>query len=165
MFERYTSNSDIFVETGSHLGDTCVKAAIAGYKKIYSCDINKSYVMSTRQKMKSYNNVECDIQHNSSEEFLKELLPTLETRVTFWLDAHGWGGGCPTYDELALIDSLCRVRDNNILIDDIHLFFKNDIEKLQNTILKINPNYTFTFEVLHADGSDNVMIATVEEAG
>ena len=162
MFERYSEDTEIFIETGCHEGNTCEKAAIAGYKHIYSCDINQDFVKSSKQKMKKYaNTCTADIRHQNSEDFFRDVLPTLDKKATFWLDAHGWGGGMPTYSELNLINELCSVRDNNILVDDIQLFFKHDISTLKNMILKINPNYKFEFVTLHGDGLDNVLMAYV----
>tara|TARA_R110002074_G_scaffold251622_1_gene423144 strand:+ start:2019 stop:2570 length:552 start_codon:yes stop_codon:yes gene_type:complete len=163
IFERHAENANIFVETGCHEGDTCVKAAYAGYDRVYSCDVNALFVAAAQTKMKNHE-VECEIVNTNSIEFLAQVLPTLTERSTFWLDAHDTfnaGIPFPTWEELALINELCVIRDNNIIIDDIQLFFKNDIQKLQSAILEINPAYKFKFETIHETGSDHVMIAYI----
>ena len=161
IFERYAKDANIFVETGCHIGNTCVKAAVAGYDKIYSCDVNELFVDTATAKMKNYD-ADCQITHENSVDFFRRVLPTLTEKVTFWLDAHdtfGHGHVFPTYEELSLINDLCEIRDNIIIIDDIQLFFENDIENLQGAILEINPDYKFKFETIHDTGSDHVMVA------
>jgi hypothetical protein len=161
MFEKYKRDSTIFIETGCHDGNTCVKAAVLGYGEIYSCDINENSVTSAKNKLADF---ECKSQiHNlRSIDFLNLILPTLDGKATFWLDAHGWGGDVALFDELKTIKKFDHCNNATILIDDIQLFFKDKIEEIKNEISTINPDYIFEFANLHESGKDDVLIAYIQ---
>jgi hypothetical protein len=162
MFEKYKFDSDTFFETGCHTGETCIKAVMLGYKNIFSCDISHGFVTETINKLRPHD-VNYLVETMDSSLFLKHIAPQLDQKTTFWLDAHSWGGGCPTFDELEVLKQ-CAVRnDHTILIDDLHIFFRDTLlDKLKNKILQINENYRFEFINLHDDGSDNVLVAYIK---
>lgn len=72
-----------FVETGCYLGNGIQCATDNNFTNIHSCDINQIYVTDCKTKFTHAN-----IIHSESLAFLKELLPTLNNRTLFWLDAH-----------------------------------------------------------------------------
>jgi hypothetical protein len=72
-----------FVETGCWKGDGIAYAYQTGYKNIHSCDIGLNFVEESLQRFP-----EANIMHSESMQYLKNLLPTLEGRTLFWLDAH-----------------------------------------------------------------------------
>ena len=93
---------------------------------------------------------------------LKKLLPLIDTKTTFWLDAHIDDCNiipnitpnirkCPLLEELEIISNSKR-NDHTILIDDIRIFGMENVwgEKLTlqtiiNELYKINPNYNISF--------------------
>lgn len=172
LFKEYRTPDGIFVETGCHDGNTLMKAAAAGYIAVYSCDINKHSVDHAISQIKE-TGVQYDIQHLESEAYLKTILPTLNERVTFWLDAHGWEGGVPTFAELDIIRASSPRSDHTILIDDISIFFKDNLEDLKSKILAINPGYKIELKSIHAlpdlefaipDGpTPDILVATINE--
>ena len=44
--------NEVFVETGSHRGDTIQRAINAGFSKIYSMDISETYIQFCRLRFK-----------------------------------------------------------------------------------------------------------------
>lgn len=172
LFKEYKTPSGIFVETGCHEGNTLMKAAMAGYTAVYSCDINIDSVSSAINQIKD-TGIQYDVRHIPSEDYLKTILPKLRDRVTFWLDAHGWGGGIPTFAELDIIREVSPRNDHTILIDDISLFFKDNLEELKSKILAINLGYKIELKSIHAlpdleyaiaDGpTPDILVATIDE--
>lgn len=89
---------DNFVETGCYQGDGLDFAHSIGFTKLYSCDINESYVKQSRQRVP-----QAIISHQVSIDFLKDVIPTIQGSCLFWLDAH-----YPIYYGLASEDQLTR---------------------------------------------------------
>lgn len=172
LFKEYKTPAGIFVETGCHEGNTLMKAAVAGYQAVYSCDINQHSVDHAINQIKE-TGVKYNIECRASEDYLRTILPALNDRVTFWLDAHGWGGGVPTFAELDIIREVCPRNDHTILIDDISIFFKDNLEDLKNKIMGINADYKIELKSIHAlpdlefaipDGpTPDILVATIDE--
>jgi hypothetical protein len=125
---RNTHNLENFVETGCWHGDGIAYAFQTGYKKAYSCDIGLNFVEECRQRFP-----EADIVHSESMQYLKDLLPTLEGKTLFWLDAHfpemyGTDNDAeelkiPLIPEIELIKSLKKdYAKDVILCDDMRTF-------------------------------------------
>lgn len=160
IFGQLLPPSKTFVETGCHVGNSLMHAIHCGYTNLYSCDVDPSSVNYTIERVQPH----CDnfkIEHVDSINFFKEILPNLDQKVTFWLDAHS-GSDVPTWEELSLIKTLCPTKDHNIVIDDIPLYFGGRETELENAILDINKNYKITYEDIHQDGRDYVLVAKLK---
>lgn len=114
---------DTFVETGCFHGSGLKFAKDIGFQNLYSCDINQTYVDECRNKFPG-----ADIRHQESISFLKEVLPTIQGRSLFWLDAHypvyyGLDNEdtvtkFPLVEELKLVKSLKPNFDQDVIVCD-----------------------------------------------
>jgi len=161
LFKKYKSYSDILVETGTYKGDGIRCAISAGYKKMYSCDINKDYINLAKKNYSDYNLV---AENLASPKFLEKILKEIDTRAVFFLDAHFWPENpsdsnsgfkpdtmnselkpCPLIEELTMIKNH-HIKNHVILIDDHQCFgtwmFENlTLDTVDNFIMDINPSY------------------------
>lgn len=74
-----------FVETGMYLGNGIGWAASAGFAEIWSCDFMKQYVHHCRAAF-PFPGVHLHLRESVA--FLHDILPVLQGRTLFWLDAH-----------------------------------------------------------------------------
>ena len=104
-----------------------------------------------------------ELINSDSVRGLKELLPSIDERCCFWLDAHAGAAkyargpkDVPLLDEIAAIGTH-HIKNHLIAIDDAHLFGKVQCDKNTNektcdyteitidnvkeALVKINPNY------------------------
>jgi len=164
LFVKYKSESNTFIETGCHLGGGLTKAINAGYEKIYSCDIKMERVehcVNLISEMAGIGKIiEPWIFNCTSAEYLIQLLPTIDTDATFWLDAHDEGGGIPLFDELRLISEAFKNKTSTIIMDDISLYLtEKGVDGLKDIIKSINPDYNFQF--IDTSRPDSILIAYI----
>lgn len=163
----------IFVETGSHRGDGIQEALDTGcFDAIYSCDISPFAFGWCSHRFEKLNN-RVYLYLNDSRAFLKEVLPSITTKITFWLDAHecgtdrGPGTESGSEDDVPLLEELQLIRKHeikhhNILIDDVRLFGEGAYPKKETivaAIKRINPKY----EIVYYDSPDfpgDILVAT-----
>ena len=160
LFKEHKRDASVFIECGCHEGNTCEKAIYLGYKQIYSCDTFSDRVLTTQKKLKKYN-IPHTIKTLDSVSFLKETLPNINKKSTLWLDAHGEGGGVPLLEELKVIKDYSEITSHSILIDDLQVYFKNDIDIIKDKIREINPKYKFSFGYIHhkPDTHPDILVA------
>jgi hypothetical protein len=136
---------NIFVETGTYLGET-TDIAKNLFEKVHTIEIAHHFYENAK-KLFSGTNVTCHLGDSSI--LLEPICKTLDKPTCFWLDGH-WSAGntgrgiknIPLYEELEVIMKHCSQKCL-ILIDDCRLFEKTDpyvagwevINK--NTILEI----------------------------
>lgn len=132
---RKTYNANVFIETGTYLGDSVVEAAKANFKKIYSIEITPELVVKARKRFEHDPRIE--IVEGSSSEVLKPLLDKINENVILWLDAH-FPGYFKNYDEepdkdkraplekevIVLKDRKSKYKDV-ILVDDLRCYEDN----------------------------------------
>ena len=149
------ASGDIFVETGTYLGDTVKLALEHGFKKIHSIELNKELYDDATELFKNEPSVK--IWFGDSAEVLPMIINEIgNNRATFWLDAHASGplvggksGGSPVIDELNILDtSVCK--EHTIFIDDKRLFGSAEwshvsLLNAMQLISKINPKYKVDF--------------------
>ena len=141
---------DIFVETGTYLGEM-VNAVKYNFKKIYSIELSHELYENAREKFSKHKHIL--IVNGDSAEVLPEILIHVKEPCLFWLDGHYSGGNTakgeketPIMEELKQI---CANPDKNhvILIDDAREFTgQNDyptIESLRTFIGARLPDYEF----------------------
>lgn len=148
-----------FVETGTHLGGSVEVALELGFDKVFSCELMKDRFDYCMNKFSENDNVY--LWNGSSLDCFSEIVSNLDVKSLFWLDAHGEGGGVPTFEELEII-STSSIKNHNILIDDVPIYFPNNANELKEKILEINPEYQFIeFKTNHGTDFD-VLGAFVE---
>jgi hypothetical protein len=124
-------STDIFIETGTFVGDT-INNVKNHFKQVYSIELSNKYAASARDRFKDNRNVY--ILQGDSSELLLPLCQSIEQPVFFWLDGH-WSNGdtakgkkdCPLMEELDKIVTYCKVKCI-IAIDDVRIFGTNNNE-------------------------------------
>ena len=161
IFEKY--RTDIFIETGTHLGYSVDRALDIGYNQIFTVEINRELYSKALDKFTHDRNV--FLYFGYSVSCLEEILQRVNKKSTLWLDAHmsGISRNCPTLEEIKIIGNH-KIKDHIILIDDMADFgtpaHENiTIDDLKEEILNINSNYTFKFE--STSKPNNVLVCEV----
>jgi len=134
---------DIFIETGTWRGDT-LNNAKNYFKQLYSVEKRKTTYLETVKRFRNKNSIYlfCD----DSPNFLSKILPTIDERIIFWLDAHD------SIDSTAILQEIEEIKKHCtklpiILVDDIVDFARSNsypsVQKLKNAILSIDKDYQF----------------------
>lgn len=157
--EKYGAG-DIFVETGTYIGETVdMLLQFKKFKKIYTIELNAGLYNDASKKYENEPRVEC--LFGDSAELLTEIVGKLKKPATFWLDAHASGsleggksGGSPVLDELDIIKA-SPIKDHTIIIDDCRLFGSAEWSGVQKEeavakIMSINPKYKIHYLNGHA---------------
>jgi len=114
------SGCNLFVETGTHRGDT-LAYVVHNYPHCYSigCEPNREYTKEAIAKIKEKENFYIALV--TSQEFLPFLgfAEIQDQKNLFWLDAHGHGFDWPLAFEVEFITS--HYNKSFILIDDFQV--------------------------------------------
>lgn len=159
----------VFVETGSHHGDGIQAALDAGFKCIHSVDISPFDFGWCSHRFEKFQ-TKVHLNLGDSRTFLRDLLPTVTTRCTFWLDAHECGTGATEFEDCPLLEELQIIfkhppleprQYHTILIDDVRLFGVElpAEDEIRKALLNINPHYKLGY-VNSAEFDDDILVAT-----
>ena len=176
------NNNGIVVETGTYMGDGVQSALDAGYKQVFSIELDKKRYENCKKRFSNNKNV--TIIHGNSGDELPKLLKNINEPCTFWLDAHYCGEPlslgveiadkwCPMKEELEAINQ-DNIKTHTILIDDMRCIDLQHIEKktqkpvgfpgkenLLKKIKTINENYKI--EYLPGVIPDDVLVAYIND--
>jgi len=166
--ENIDKYSELFIETGTHLGEGVTKAINSGYSKIISIELDDKFYQHSTNMFSSNNNV--SIVKGDSAIVLGDILKNVNEKATFWLDGHYSGAGTafgkyqfPIIAELEHIKNH-HINNHVILIDDIRCW-KEFNEQLNldlviSYVKSINESYTF----YTTDGceKDDILVCIVE---
>lgn len=171
-FKRFRNN--IFVETGTHLGNGLQCAITAGHKKCYTIEIHEYLYQDACIRFAEQiasGTVVCF--HGDSSHVLPDIISKLDEPATFWIDAHISGNygdklvekNCPIYEELQAIDN-SPIRSHTLIVDDVACFDNQahdniPLQEVQKKILSINSNYQFEFLDSHLPR--NIMVAYIKQ--
>lgn len=155
--------NDVFVETGSHHGDTINYISNNDtfiFPKIISLELSPIFVDMCNKRFASNKNIH--IHNANSKNDLYNIIKDINVPITFWLDSH-WSGCtdvgcdeeviCPIIHELNQI-KLHSIKNHTIIIDDIRLMngsnnrytgFPINLNEILKTINEINPNYVIKY--------------------
>jgi hypothetical protein len=152
-------NVNIFVETGTFLGDTTNDVS-QFFKKLYSIELDKDLFARARSRFENFKNI-CLINGDSGEQLglLLEENNKIKEKTLFWLDGH-YSEGITARGELItpIIKELIAIYnhkiknniDHVVLIDDAHLFNGTDdyptIEFMKKQKENFFPDYNFHIE-------------------
>ncbi|MEB3343439.1 FkbM family methyltransferase [Okeania sp.] len=121
---RNKYNLQVFVETGTHYGDTALWAA-KHFNKVITVEFSQKIYDEVLKRHSQVKNIEFLFGH--SKEQIQSIVPKLKEPALFWLDAHwsgnvtyGKGDECPLLEELEIINN--SEFDHFIMIDDARLF-------------------------------------------
>lgn len=165
--------TDTFIETGTYHGETAIIASNLGFKRIISIELQPHLLSIAKDSSKGYN---IEFYLGDSPTILEKILPSIDTKITFWLDAHMDDCNiipgvtpnirkCPLIEELKIISQSKR-KDHIILIDDVRLFGMSGVwgedltlQTIKKELYNINPNYKISF----IDGyvNNDIIVATV----
>jgi len=152
--------TDTFIETGTYHGETAIVASSLGFKKVISIELQQHLLSIAIKKCEGYNNIQFHL--GDSPMVLRNILPLIDTKITFWLDAHMDDCNiipgvtpnirkCPLFEELEIISTLKR-NDHIILIDDVRMFGMNGVwgstvtlPDVLNSLYRINRNYNISY--------------------
>lgn len=138
----------IFVESGTYLGDT-VWLLKDHFQKIYTIELEPSLAAFAARRFKKYPHIQ--VLSGDSATVLPELLPKIQEKCLFFLDAH-YGGGLsgggphspPILGELLAIKNH-HIKNHIIVIDDARFFDGTKgyptKEELKKLFLSVNPHY------------------------
>jgi len=151
IFNKYLN--EYFVETGSFNGGGISWALDSGFKNVVSIELSELYYNKCKELYKTKDNV--FLYLGDSSIILGDIIRSINTPMTFWLDGHYSGGdtaigkyNSPLMQELDIIKDH-PIKTHTILIDDmrcwndLHEFNKNDI---LNKLEEINKDYEITYE-------------------
>lgn len=159
ILKKY-ANNNIFIETGTWVGNGINVALDCGFGQIYSIEINERHY---KRAVKNYeNNSNVHLIHGDSADELGLLLKSINEPVTFWLDAHT--PDCPLMTELEDIKNH-PVKAHTILIDDHRIFGKlcmvSIVEDEVIVALKaISPCYKISYEATRY-GDKDIIVAKI----
>jgi len=159
--------NDVFIETGTFIGDGVQSALDFGFKKVYSIELSEELYHKCKVKFEKNKNVNLFL--GDSGEVLKGVLSKVKCPATFWLDGHyhpagknrkdnpdffEWGLSndgvwSPLLRELDII-SKHEIKNHTIIIDDMRemktaQYGSIDSGDLFSRLLKINNKYKFRF--------------------
>lgn len=150
---------EIFLETGTFNGDTTDRAS-RYIPLTHTIELGEELYEKAKKRFSTNKNI---ILHlGDSAQVLPSLMPILNSKTLFFLDAHFSGGSSvkglvntPILNELETIKK-SGINDAIILVDDTRMFY-TPMGNVENTIMdgyptldqiivkiqEINPNYTF----------------------
>lgn len=129
-FQINVKNYPIFVETGTHLGNTCMRVREI-FKEIHTIEISEKYFNIAKSNLESNQISHAVIHLGDSLDLLPEILERTSENAFFWLDGH-WSAGdtgrgkkdCPLIEECESISNFCRKLNRRaiVTIDDVRYF-------------------------------------------
>lgn len=129
-FDQYPGDFSTLIETGTHLGETCINLS-SNFKKIYTVEISEKYYQFAIMNFQKHNAKNVEIFLGDSSKILPQLLQILDEDLLFWLDGH-WSMGdtgrgeknCPLLEECSSIIQYCKQKKKKAIlaIDDVRIF-------------------------------------------
>lgn len=146
-------HADVFIETGTLLGDTTWKACQV-FSQIHTIELSNALYQQACARFAPHKKVH--VHAGDSATVLPSILKTLQGTAIFWLDGHYSCGSTakgevntPVLAELtAILEYRC---DAIVLIDDIRFFQKPGPEK-HNTPSADYPDLLYVINVIKASG-------------
>ena len=138
---REKHNLGTFVETGTFKGDAVQHAINSGFSCVHSVEIIKELSEKAKERFSATPNI--FIHNGVSGQVLKDLLPTINDNILFWLDAHfpGVDAGLSKYEdeqkryiriplesEIRQIAKRCGKFKDVLIIDDLRMYEDGDYE-------------------------------------
>lgn len=132
VYYKTKYNSEIFVETGTYLGDT-VEYLKNEFKHLISIELSKELASKAKNRFRSESHI--NIIQGDSGEKISEVLPKLQVPTLFWLDGHYSG-------EFFVGEQLIRTAKSNLntpILNELGSILKHGIKK--NVILIDDARY------------------------
>jgi hypothetical protein len=127
ILQRFAAKANVFIETGTYEGHGVQAAAIAGFTRLHSFEIDREkHKTATERLAKLYGAVDClDLHFGDSVKGLEDTLRVYAAeypsdRIVCFLDAHHVAEPVPLLFELDVIRRFHQ-QVNAVLIDDMRL--------------------------------------------
>ena len=162
MWTKIARGTRVFIETGTHHGFGLSTAlSMDHFEKLFSVEIERELYKENTRRFSDYLDTTVFLSCESSDGWIKKLMPTIDERCMFWLDAHypGPGDETPMKAELEAIKNH-HIKDHIIVIDDIQIYF-GDGSELREKCLEINPDYTVELCNSHGNGNQYILLAYI----
>lgn len=158
---RFAKETDVFIETGTLMGEGIACALAAGWNRIVSIELSDEH--KKRVDFMFGGMVELGKLEVIYEDCLQALPRVIESigdnRATFWLDAHHEVTLYPSLDIIAK----ARRNDHVIMVDDLRIMGKEapsvSIDELGRRLLSINDGYRL--QRVMGCCPEDVMIASI----
>ena len=116
IHELLKYKNPVFLETGSHHGDTInIIANNDLYKPSKIISLELSGIFFEKCKKRFENNSNIYLYHSNSKYDLYEIIKDISEPITFWLDSH-WSGcpdvGCDAITICPIIEELNQIKQN-----------------------------------------------------
>lgn len=161
VLRKYAYNP-MLIETGTHKGDACQLALDVGFEQVLSVELHDA--LYARCYSRFVDEPRVHVTHGATVPFLREIMPTIEEPVTFWLDAHP-DHDSPVLRELAVL-AQHPIKTHTILIDDVRLMRGHwqsvNEQQVIDAIKEVNPDYEITYDVGYL-GELDIMVAKVPQ--
>lgn len=157
---EFKRDANYFIETGTSEGWGVAMALSLGFNEINSIEIINSRHSITKKKYADYPQIRFYL--GDSTEVLQDILPTINQKILFWLDAHNSDQYCSEQDDMPIKENCPilrelraignhHIKDHIILIDDVRLFSSEEFDNITlleviSEIKRINPNYQFVLK-------------------
>ena len=171
ILKPFTDN-DIYIETGMFCGESLRAALDVGFEKVISIEICEKYFNLVSIKFAADPRVTLVL--GSSADKLDAIIKAIDEPITFFLDAHGFGGiggpapSCPLMTELDIISRHPKIKTHTILIDDFQAFGKPRDgmiliveDAVREALLKINPDYSI-YSIPSSRKPDDILVAEIK---
>ncbi len=151
--------NQVFMETGTFMGGGVALALQFPFKVIHSIEIEPTSHFQAAQMFSHEDRVKLHL--GDSGVIIADILPTITTPATFWLDGHA--PHTPLYQELLAI-ARHQIKTHTIIIDDLRVFGKSmwgievDLKTTMDLLLAINPDYRFK-RVDSCNGPQDILVA------
>ncbi len=163
---RDVGHVDVFIETGTFLGDTA-EIASRVFSEVHTIELSDEIYQKAQKRLERY--VNCHAHRGDSPIVLERILPHIKGNILFWLDGHYSGGitaktnkNTPILDEL-LATEKSGLTDPFILIDDIRLFQKTSDQFISESSLDGYPTVHEVWMAIKRLGS-NYQLAIIGDS-
>lgn len=124
LFKKYKKKCDLFIETGTYIGEGIESALNAEFDDILSIELSSYHYNFCKNKFNNNNKVK--ILFGDSTLLLPDILKNKNSNILFWLDAHCSGGNT---SGLGVIETLnkelellkyANITNCSLLLDDMN---------------------------------------------
>jgi precorrin-6B methylase 2 len=160
--DKFSFPKECFIETGTYTGGGVQVAVLAGFRSIYSVELDETFWRASSRSFASNKNVK--ILLGSSPEFLSELLPKIDKVSVIFLDAHNKDYN-PIFDELKAIKDHSLV-DHIILVDDLRqydgTYWDTKVDDIIDAVLDVNKDYKISY-MDSVNAKRDILVARIDE--
>ena len=149
----------VAIETGTYEGHTARKLSRFA-NHVITIEADYSYHLKSNRTLQSLQNV--TTLYGDSRNLIAQVLPQIQTKCVFWLDAHYSGGNtagslsnCPLISELLQILPLRQSVNSIILIDDVRGLIGENGWPILSEVINLLNHYNFSSIII-----DDVLIAS-----